>query len=124
MRADWKRLIKGADFKRKKSGVLVLLANGRKHFVRVSEGAEGFLLEATVATSRELEAHGDPLVAAWARNRRSRLVGYRIDRQGRLVAHSWSPAEGVTKETFELLIKAVAREADRQEFLLTSTDRR
>jgi len=59
----------------------------------------------------------------WLRNRRSQLVGFRIDEKGSLVAHGWTPEEGLTPEAFQLLVRTVAREADRYEFQLTGLDR-
>lgn len=127
MRADWRKLAMGADdiaADRLRSAVEVSFANGRRHAVRIAEHDDAYELEAVVAGARETAQLADPFMAAWRRNRSSRVVGYRVDARGRFCAHAWTPREGLTREMFLFLIRTLAREADRHELLITGADRR
>ncbi len=108
----------------KRPAVVVRFDNGRSHRVRVRVAPDGYVLESVIAGPAHTALLGDLHIAAWKRNRSSRLVGYRIDAYGRLVAHVWTPREGLTPEMFMLLMRQVAGEADRHELLLTGRDRR
>ena len=126
MRAEWRSLAAGADdvaIDRLRSAVGVSFANGRRHIVRIAEKDDGYELEAVIAGPRETTRLHDANMTAWQRNRASRVVGYRVDARGRFCAHAWTPREGLTREMFLVLIRTLAREADRHELLLTGADR-
>ncbi|MEU5563606.1 hypothetical protein [Micromonospora musae] len=124
IRDDWQRLCVAEDMKPKRQQVRVSFANGRSHAVHVQDVPDGYLLTAVVAGS-DVVAQWDRLYRdAWERNRHSRLVGFRVDGQGRMIAHGWTPKDGLNAEAFQVLVRAVAREADRYEFQLTGADRR
>ncbi|MBM7085674.1 MULTISPECIES: YbjN domain-containing protein [Micromonospora] len=92
--------------------------------MHVHDGGEAYLLTAVVANA-EVVGQWDRLYReAWERNRHTRLVGFRVDADGALVAHGWTPKDGLTADAFQAVVRAVAREADRYEFQLTGTDRR
>lgn len=91
--------------------------------MRVDVTPDGYVLESVIAGAAHTSLIGDLQIAAWKRNRTSRVVGYRIDAHRRLVAHAWTPREGLTREIFVLLLRQVASEADRHELLLTGRDR-
>jgi hypothetical protein len=124
MPGEWSRLAGASDLKRQPSGILVTLPSGRRHFVRVNEEGSGYYFEAVVAGPRVTQTQDDPCFEAWTRNRFSRVVGYRVDVRGRLLAQGWTPRAGTTERMFQLLVRTVAQEADRHEFLLTGADRR
>ena len=128
MRGDWRKLVSRRDSDIRvdaiRPSITVEIKNGRRHRVRVDEIEDGYVLEAVIAGPAETARLHDPYIAAWQRNRSSRVVGYRIDRRGRLVAHAWSPRNGLTAEMFLLLVRTLAREADRHELLITGLDRR
>ncbi|MEU8215591.1 hypothetical protein AB0C47_07465 [Micromonospora taraxaci] len=102
----------------------VFFANGRSHSVHVHDGAEGYLLTAVVAGADIVGQWDRMYREAWEKNRHSRLVGFRVDAEGRMVVHGWTPKNGLTAEVFQTLVRAVARGADRYEFQLTGADRR
>ncbi len=81
-------------------------------------------MTAEVADAETMGQLNDATRNAWLRNRRSRLVGFRVDGSGALVAHGWTPKIGLTSEAFQTLVRTVAREADRYEFQLTGLDER
>jgi hypothetical protein len=124
MRVDWQRFCDAPDMRRKGQQVIVLFANGRSHAVRVQDATDSYLVTAVVA-DRDVIGQWDGMhVEAWLKNRHSRLVGFRVDEGGRMLAHGWTPKEGLTADAFQTLVRAVAREADRYEFHLTGADRR
>jgi hypothetical protein len=125
MHADWRALVAPADdLEVDRNTIVVRFTNGRTHVVTVSDDQNGILLEALVAGKRHLQRVSDPTAYAWQLNRSSRVVGYRLDHCGRLVAHAWSPLPGLTEELFQLLVRTLAAEADHRELVLTGLDRR
>ena len=124
MHDEWHRLCAAADLTVRPGRVRVHFPGGRSHDVHVRGTDSGYLVTATVATWDVIGQLSNPNRAAWKRNRRSRLVGFRITAEGTLLAHGWTPEDGLTADAFQLLIRAVAREADRYEYQLTGTDRR
>lgn len=124
IRDDWRRLCETDDMRPKGKQVRVSFANGRSHSVHVHDGAEGYLLTAVVAGADIVGQWDRMYREAWEKNRHSRLVGFRVDAEGRMVVHGWTPKNGLTAEVFQTLVRAVAREADRYEFQLTGADRR
>jgi hypothetical protein len=122
--AEWKRHARARDFTVTDAAIDVRLPNARRHAVSVRADDDGYVLEAVIAGRRHTAAaFDDPVLTAWRRNRSSRIVGHRIDRHGRLVAHIWTPRAGLTAALFQTLVRTLAREADRQELLLTGSDR-
>lgn len=63
-----------------------------------------------------------PQLDAWQRNRAVKLVGFRVDARGRLVAEARVPKHGLTPDEFRTYVSAVATEADRLELILTGKD--
>jgi len=59
---------------------------------------------------------------AWSLNRTSHLVGFRVDRGGRLVAESTAPTAGLTTEELKFYLRLTAATADRMELALTGRD--
>ncbi|MDW3846333.1 hypothetical protein NMK34_06900 [Micromonospora sp. BRA006-A] len=123
-RDNWRRLCGSDDMRPKGHQVRVSFANSRSHSVHVHDGPDGYLLTAVVAGADVVDQWVRLYREAWEKNRHSRLVGFRVDGEGRMVAHGWTPKDGLTAEAFQTLVRAVAREADRYEFQLTGTDRR
>lgn len=101
-------------------------ADSRKHEVRVAELDEEFRLEATAVTKRHttaMEGAGkDPQLDAWMRARVAKLVGFRVDGNGRLLVEATVPKAGLTSDEFRMYVQAVAVEADRLELVLTGRD--
>ena len=95
----------------------------RRHTVRMVDGEDAILLEATVVGPSVLEQlDGDLRVGAWRRNRLTSLVGFRIDGRGRLLAEAAVPKIGLTADEFKIYLHAVASEADRLELVFTGRD--
>lgn len=62
------------------------------------------------------------LLRLWRHNRAAQLVSFRIDTRGRVYAEGWIPKAGLTAQEFQLVLRRVAAESDRLEFLLTGRD--
>ena len=122
MAGSWEGLCRAKDLQVDGSQIQVRFADGRGHRVTVGEDGEAYGLSAFVVRRAVVEALPDLPVRVWIRNRATQLVGFRIDRQNRLVAEAWVPKVGVTAEEFQLYVRTVALESDRFEFLLTGRD--
>jgi hypothetical protein len=58
----------------------------------------------------------------WERNRRTNLVGFKIDARGRLIGETRVSKAGLTRAEFNVYLHATAAECDRFEYLLTGLD--
>jgi hypothetical protein len=77
-----------------------------------------------IASARVISeaADGFSLRYAWERNRLSDLVGFTVDKRGRLVGETWIPIDGLTSDEFALYVNELARVSDWHEFRLTGED--
>src|SRR5689334_3635912 len=122
MTADWVRLCRRSGFIVDEPHVDVQLDEGRHHRLTVSDRPDAYHMVGLVARQSVVASLPDVPVQAWLRNRTTMLVGFRIDRQGRLIAESWVPKLGLTTEEFQLCLRKLATECDRFEYLLTGRD--
>lgn len=121
---DWRSMCRTDDLQTwpGRRRVRVRFDSGRSHDVTVKPTDDGYLLIAEVTDPDFLVTN--EYLYAWMRNRRSQLVGFRVTSDGTLIAHGWTPRAGLTATAFQLLIRTVAREADRYELQLTGLDKR
>ena len=96
--------------------------DGRAHRLTIEERDDDYLISAFVVRQAVAASILELPLQVWIRNRGTQLVGFRIDRQGRLRAEAWVPKPGLTAEEFQLYVRSVAAEADRFEYLLTGRD--
>jgi hypothetical protein len=124
MTTDWRSLCAGPRLEFDGDHVVVTFDGGRKHRVRVSETADTYELHAIVARAAAIwEQRDRPLpVRIWEHNRAAQLVGFRVDTRGRVCAEGWVAKAGLTAEEFQLVLRRVAAESDRLEFILTGKD--
>ncbi len=124
MTTDWRSLCTSPRLEFAGDHVTVTFDGGRRHRVRVIETPDTFELHAIVARSSAIaEMRGQPLpVRVWAHNRAAQLVSFRVDTRGRVCAVGWVAKAGLTAEEFQLVLRRVAAESDRFEFLLTGKD--
>ena len=118
---DWRRLCEGDDLLVGEAGVDVHFPDGRRHFVEVGDERLNFALLGIVAQNVEGLDVDDVSLLAWRRNRDTLLVGFRVTK-GQLVGEAWVPKAGLTAAEFGVYVRAVARECDRFEYLLTGAD--
>lgn len=121
MSADWVKLAK-ADGVTISDDVANVSLGERAHRVSVVDEDGAYRLVAIVAHPAAVERMTDPVLAAWQRNRSSRLVGFRVDHRGRLLGEAWVPKDGLTAQEFQICLRAVAAESDRVEMLATGRD--
>ncbi len=122
MGPEWRTLARGLNADINGEDVVVRFENGRFHRVRVHETEEAFEVRAVVAGAASVRGIDDLAIRIWRHNRAAQLVSFRIDTRGRVCAQGWVPKAGVTTEEFQLVLRRVAVESDRLEFLLTGKD--
>jgi hypothetical protein len=123
MAAEWHRYCRADGFDISGNTVTVELERRRTHRVAVTETTESYEFAAVALGATAFRTLGPPVYELWQRNRRTRLVGFRLDDRRRLLVDAWLPKHGVTPPEFRLVLRTVAAEADRAEFLLTGQDR-
>jgi hypothetical protein len=121
--ADWRRLCRGPNLELDGDEVIVRFENGRSHRVRLGETDETFELHCIVARSTAEFSIPALSLRIWQLNRAAQLVSFRIDARDRVVGSGWMPRAGATAQEFQLVLRRVAVESDRLEFLLTGKDR-
>ena len=104
-------------------GVVVSFESQRRHRLDVRETDQTYVLTGVVARQGVLADVPDAALSAWKRNRSTQLVGFRIDRRGRLVGEAWIPKAGLERDEFLLYVMRVATECDLFEYHLTGKDR-
>ncbi len=122
MAANWLPFCDARDLVANEPYIDVAFGDDRKHRVHVQDEKDAYLLSAFVVRQSVVASHTDLPVQTWLRNRAVALVGFRIDRRGRLVGEAWVPKVELTPEEFQLYVRAVAVECDRFEYLLTGRD--
>jgi hypothetical protein len=120
--ADWVRLCRSRDLAVDEPHVNVKLEDGRQHRIAVEDQLDLYQLTAIVVRQAVVASLPDVPVQAWLRNRATVLVGFRIDRQRRLLAEASVPKAGLTAEEFQLYLRKLAAESDRFEYVLTGRD--
>jgi hypothetical protein len=120
--ADWRSLCAHPHLRFDGDEVIVVFENGREHRVRVRETDDVFEVHAVVARAGVVARIPDLPFRVWLHNRNTQLVSFRIDNRGRVYSEGWIPKAGVTAEEFQLVLRRVAAESDRLEFVLTGKD--
>ena len=122
--ADWKAFCRAADDMTFDGDVIVVtFPDQRSHRVVVDEADEVYEFSAVVARPSALYDIEDAPLRAWRRNRATQLLGFRIDRKGRLVGEAWAPKAGLSRDEFLMYVRRVATECDLFEYHLTGKDR-
>lgn len=93
----------------------------RRQRVAVVQESGLTLLRSRVARRAILNKVSEPELRAWQRNRVSELVGFRVDRQGVMVAETPIPS-GAGRDEWAFLAFNLARSADRFEYVITGRD--
>ena len=122
MAADWVRFCRAKDLAVDEPRVDVRFGDERRHQVIVEDKGDTYLVSAFVVRQAVVASLPDLPIQAWLRNRATMIIGFRIDRQRRLVAEAWIPKVGLTAEEFQLYVRTVAVESDRFEYILTGRD--
>lgn len=120
---DWQWWCRGdPDIEVAGDRLTVSLARSRKQRIEVADRDDVLELTAVVARPAVVQSIPDAHLRAWARNRTLQLVGFRVDRRGRLVGEAWLPKAGLGADEFLHQVRRVAEECDRFEYLLTGRD--
>lgn len=122
--ADWKAFCRTADDMTLDGDVIVVtFSDQRSHRVVVEDADDAYEFSAVVARPAALSDIEDAPLRAWRRNRATQLLGFRIDRKGRLMGEAWAPKVGLNREEFLMYVRRVATECDLFEYHLTGKDR-
>jgi hypothetical protein len=121
---EWRKLCSSArDVEVDGDSLVVSLQDGRRHRIDVQVSDEAVELRAIVAGRAVVESQEDAALAAWYKNRAISLVGFRIDRKGRLIGETWIPQAGLTAAEFLVYVHSMAAACDLFEFQLTGQDK-
>lgn len=125
MSTDWRTFSQKAGFSVEDHAILVDLFEGRQQKVYVEDdGKDGYFRVWSVGASASAlsEIQEPPEFFAWRRNHLSDLVGFKIDRKGRLIGEAWVPTAGLDEMEWAIYVNALAQSCDRIEYLLTGRD--
>ena len=122
MAVEWSRLCRDGDLSIEEPHIDVIFRDQRRHRVTVEDDGDAYRLYAVVARQAVVTSVPDLPIQAWLRNRAALLVGFRVDRQNRLITESWVPKVGLKAEEFQFFVRTVAEESDRFEYALTGRD--
>jgi hypothetical protein len=120
MSDSWRGWARARGWDLEADGFWVKVGNRRQH-VAVVEESVLTLLRSRVARRAILNKITEPELRAWQRNRVSELVGFRVDRQGVMVAETPIPS-AARREEWSFLAFNLARCADRFEYVLSGRD--
>ena len=122
MAAEWGRLCNAKDLQVDEHHIDVKCGGERRQRVAVEDQGDAYMISAFVVRQAVVASLPDLPIQAWLRNRALMLVGFRIDRQHRLVGEAWIPKVGLVAEEFQLYVRMLATECDRFEYVLTGRD--
>ncbi len=122
MPIDQRALLSGPGLELAGDEIIVSFENARKHRVRLRETDDAIEIHAVVARAAAIKDLSDLPLRVWRHNRAVQLVSFRIDHYGRVYAEGWLPKAGLTSEELRLMVRRVAAESDRFEFLITGRD--
>lgn len=105
-------------------GLVVSFAGGRKQAITVKRLASRYRLTSNVLHKARVEQLGrlNILKTLWTRNRLSNLVGFKLDRSGKVVGYIEHLADTLDPSDLAYSIEVLARECDRLEFILSGVD--
>lgn len=123
MSVDWREMSEAAGFEVQDDRVHVSIG-ARWQVVKVATDEEGVRLYSTVARRHQVnELRPEIIDRIGEQNRLSEVMGFRIDRRGRLIGEAWVPAAGLDTDEWIFYVRTVAEACDRLEFVLTGRDR-
>ena len=120
---DWKQFCGGAEHLSLDGESAVVVVSGeRRQRIEIRETPDTYEFASVVVRPSVVESVPDVPLRAWRRNRAMQLVGFRVDRRGRLVGEGWVPKAGLSREEFLSSVRRCAAECDLFEFQLTGKD--
>ena len=105
-------------------GLVVSFTDGRKQQIYVKRKRACYTLTSNVLQRAKVDDLGrsNILRTIWTRNHSSKLVGFRLDKSGKLVGYIEHRAESLDPSDLAYCIEVLARECDRLEFVLSGED--
>jgi len=122
MAREWRAFCRGERLQFDGDDIVVSFDSGRRHRVQVHDTDGAYELHAVVARAAAVKDVPDVPLRIWRHNRGAQLVSFRIDTRERVYAEGWVLKAGLEPQEFQLVLRHVAAESDRLEFLLTGRD--
>lgn len=122
MASSWSKRLRDSRTRVDGDELLVELENGRSHRVQLEETEDALEFRAIVARAAAVRKLDDLATRLWKHNRAAQLVSFRIDARDRVLGVGWAPKAGLTVDEARFVLRRVAAESDRLEFLLTGAD--
>jgi hypothetical protein len=122
MTPEWVSLCRAEDLLVSGTSVEVRFADDRHHRVHIEDCGNEYELSAFVVRQAVVNRSVDLPNRIWCLNASTPLVGFRIDRHGRLVGEARVPKTGLSAAEFQLYLRTVGVECDRFEYVLTGRD--
>lgn len=123
MAASWKSLLAESQFDVTANGGAIVFPDGRRQVISIDEDEQAYIVRSTVMGAHALKTAGVSATRIWELNRSATLVGFRIDKKGRLIGEAKIPKIALTADEFRLIALNLAQECDRLEYLFTGRDR-
>jgi hypothetical protein len=116
----WRQLCRDADgVTIEDDTIVVALAGERLHRIEIRDVGDAYELTSNVARAAVLNTIPEVELRVWRRNRSAQLVGFLVDRRGRLIGEAWLPKVGLRRSEFLLRVRRLAAECDVFEYLLS-----
>jgi hypothetical protein len=119
---DWPAQCRAKDLSIHDNYVDVKLPSGRQQRIGVEYAGYAYRLSTFVAKQAFVASHPELQIQTWLRNGLARLVGFRADSKGRLVAESWVPNIELNQEDFRFYVRILAQSAGQFEYAMTGRD--
>lgn len=116
-----KEWIADKDMKIINDVINIKISDERSHVVNINETDEHLIAVGKIASRSKVESNVD-IEWIWHRNRHAMFVSYCLDKAGCLIGEIWIPKIGLEKDEFQLLVRILAQECDRLEYLITGKD--
>lgn len=120
---DWQMFCKGtSQISVDGENAVLVMTGDRRQRVEIRETPDTYEFMSIVVRPSAISSVLDAPLRAWRRNRGLQLVGFRVDRKGRLVGEAWVPKAGLSRDEFLASVARCAAECDLFEFHLTGRD--
>ena len=112
--------------KTKQKIVLSVAAGQRSQKISITKQDRDYCLTSVILGTKQVTSRAkrwrELAKLAWHRNAEHQLVTFAFDKQERLVGQIRHPAEHLDYEELKVYVRALARECDRFEYLLSGDD--
>ncbi|MBW3565420.1 MAG: hypothetical protein KY459_11900 [Acidobacteria bacterium] len=94
----------------------------RNQVVHVEREEDHLRIWSVVVPPRVAREIDDLDLRLWEANRFRELIGFTVDRRGRIIGEAFVPAAGLTEDEWSVYVETLATSCDRLEYVLTGRD--